>query len=111
MGPIVAAPNWTYPFVLQLDAATKYGIGSVLIQRIPQKDPRTGEIKLVEKVIAYASKKLTDAERRWPVREIEAWAIIWSCEHFRMYLTNGHFEIETDHHSLQWYFLVISPVD
>ena len=107
--PIVCAPNWDYPFFLLTDAATKSGIGCVLVQRIPERDEKTGKEKIQEKVIAYASKKLTDAERRWPVREIEAWAIIWGCEHFRMYLSNGPFMIETDHCSLQWLFSCNKP--
>ena len=107
--PIVCAPDWEHQFYLLTDAATKSGIGCVLVQRIPEIDPKTQKSKVREKVIAYASKKLTDAEKRWPVREIEAWAIIWGCEHFRMYLSNGPFTIETDHCSLQWLFACNKP--
>ena len=60
--PIVCAPDWNYPFFLLTDAATKSGIGCVLVQRIPEVDKKTQKSKTREIVIAYASKKLTNAE-------------------------------------------------
>ena len=101
--PIVSAPDWNRKFILQTDAATKTGIGCVLIQRIEIEGD--GKKKnYIEKVIAYASKKLTDAEARWSVREIEAYAIVWGITHFHLYTSQAHFDVETDHQSLKWLF-------
>ena len=102
--PIVCPPNWEFPFILITDAASKRGIGCVLVQRVPlMKDGKpTGRYE--EKVIAYASKKFSKAELRWPVRDQEAWAIVWGIQHFHEYLSDGHFFVETDHQSLQWLF-------
>eukprot|EP00921_Rhytidocystis_pertsovi_P010106 GHVQ01016189.1.p1 GENE.GHVQ01016189.1~~GHVQ01016189.1.p1 ORF type:complete len:490 (-),score=49.07 GHVQ01016189.1:312-1781(-) len=55
-----------------------------------------------EYVVAYASRTLTEAEKKWSTREQEALAIIWGCEHFRSYLFGSHFTVRSDHHSLQW---------
>ena len=101
--PIVSAPNWKMKFILQTDAATKTGIGCVLIQRYEIK-LENGKIQYIEKVIAYASKKLTEAEAKWSVREIEAYAIVWGITHFHLYTSQGQFDVETDHQSLKWLF-------
>ena len=106
--PIVSAPDWNKTFILQTDAATKAGIGCVLIQREEVLMP-DGTKKKIERVIAYASKKLTDAEKRWPVREIEAYAIVWGITHFHLYMSQAPFEVETDHQSLKWLFTWDKP--
>src|SRR4029079_15975670 len=84
-------PDFGTPFKLQMDASDQ-GLGAVLVQTTDQE----------EYVVAYASRTLTEAELKWDVREKEALAIIWGCEHFRPYLEGQNFVIETDHGSLQW---------
>ena len=49
------------------------------------------------RVISYASRSLTDAERRYSQTEKEALAIVWACERFNLYVFGKNFEIETDH--------------
>jgi hypothetical protein len=39
-----------------------------------------------ERVIACVSHKLTEGEKRWTVREKEAFAIVWSITNLRFYL-------------------------
>ena len=56
--------------------ASPVGLGVVLIQ-----------LQGVEwRVIAYASRGLTDVERRYRQAEREALAPVWACEHFNMYI-------------------------
>lgn len=52
------------------------------------------------KPVAFASRRLTEAERRYGQIEKEALAITWACEKFDFYLVGRHFEIETDHKPL-----------
>lgn len=80
------------PFVLDTDAS-QLGIGAILSQTMDD-----GTLS----PIAFASRTFTKAEKKWPTREIEAFAIIWSVNHFRYYLLGRKFTIRTDHQSLQW---------
>ena len=46
-----------------------------------------------DRVICYASRGLTDVERRHPQTEKEALAVVWSCERFHVYLYGRQFEL------------------
>jgi hypothetical protein len=52
--------------------------------------------------IAFLSKKLGDAETRYPVHEQELLGIILALREWRHYLYGQHFTIISDHHSLQY---------
>ena len=54
-----------------------------------------------EKVVAYASRALTDVEKRYLQTEKEALAIIWEVEHFHLYLYANDFVLLTDHKPLE----------
>ena len=96
--PILAHPDFNHPFVIQTDACD-IGLGAVLCQRINE----------IERVIQFTSRTLNDSEKKWSIREKEALSIIWACEQFRPYIIGNHFEIETDHESLQWLSKAKSP--
>lgn len=87
--PVIAFPDFSLPFVLYTDASGA-AVGAVL----GQKQGRT------EKVIAYASRVLTKAERKWSTYDRELWAIVWAVRHFRHYLYKQPFVIVTDHKPL-----------
>jgi len=53
------------------------------------------------KVITYASKALSDVERRFSTTEKEALAVVWACEKFRLYLQGVEFKLVTDHKPLE----------
>ncbi len=90
--PLLAHPVATAPFILETDACD-IGLGAVLLQI--GEDGR-------EHPVEYASRLIRVHERNWPVREKEALAILWGCEHFEVWLLQQPFIVRTDHLSLQW---------
>ena len=52
------------------------------------------------KVLEYASKSLSDVERKYCQTEREGWAIVWGCERFYRYLIGCEFDLLTDHQPL-----------
>ena len=77
------------PTRLSVDASS-YGLGAVLMQ---QTDERW-------RPVAYASRSLTETERRYAQIEKEALAITWGCEKFSDYILGKEISIETDHKPL-----------
>lgn len=99
---IISHPVLQYPdfsesnqFILQTDASG-YGIGSVLCN----SDGRP---------VAYASRSLNKAEKRYPIIEKELLAIVWAVKHFRPYLYGRNFKIQTDHKPLIYLFGMRDP--
>ena len=90
--PILAYPQFDRMFTLYTDASD-VGLGAVLAQ-----NDDTG----VERVVAYASRALSERERRYATTEKEALAIHYATEHFRLYLLGRRFKIVTDHSALKW---------
>ena len=67
------------------------GLGAVLLQL------HGGEWRAV----SYASRNLTEVERRYAQTEKEALALVWACERFNLYVYGREFELETDHKPLE----------
>ena len=78
--------------------ASPVGLGAVLTQQ-------HGE---TWRVVSYASRSLTDVERRYSQTEKEALALVWVCERFNMYVAGLSFELETDHKPLERIYLPTS---
>ena len=70
--------------------ASSYGLGAVLLQQSGQ----------VWKPVAYASRSMTETERRYAQIEKEALAVTWACDKFANYILGTHFLIESDHKPL-----------
>ena len=70
--------------------ASAYGLGVVLLQRQDE----------VWKPVAYASKSMTETERRYSQIEKEALALVWACEKFEDYVLGKEIQLETDHKPL-----------
>lgn len=99
---VVSHPVLQYPdfsaqneFILQTDASG-YGIGAVLCN---------GD----RRPVAYASRSLNKAEKRYPTIEKELLAIVWAVKHFRPYLFGRKFKIQTDHKPLIYLFGMKDP--
>jgi hypothetical protein len=89
--PVLVRPDFKKPFCLDVDWSPK-GVGAILSQR---------EGKL-ERVVAYANKGLTSAQRKFHPMEGECYTLIWGIMHFRQYLHRNHFTLRTDHKPLEW---------
>ncbi|XP_055596636.1 uncharacterized protein K02A2.6-like [Uranotaenia lowii] len=75
--------------------ASPVGLGAVLTQRNKQNVPR---------IISFASKGLTKAERVYPQTQREALAVVWAVEKFYHFLFGTVFTIFTDHKTLEYIF-------
>lgn len=75
--------------------ASPYGLGAMLIQ-FDEADRH--------RAIGFASKALTDTERRYCQTEKEALAIVWGVERFQYYLLGKSFDIFTDCKALSFLF-------
>lgn len=96
--PILASPDFTQQFIIQCDASD-VGLGAVLLQGEGEN----------EKVIAYASRSLTNAERNYSATEKECLACLFGIEKYRPYVELTQFKIVTDHHALLWLHKLQSP--
>ena len=90
--PILAYADYKKPFRVYTDAS-EIGLGAVISQ--VQKG--------VEHVIAYASRSLNKAERRYDAHKLEFLALKWSVtDRFHEYLYGGEFEVYTDNNPLTY---------
>jgi hypothetical protein len=88
--PVLILPDPNLPYVVHTDAS-QHAVGAVL-----QQDQGRGL-----QPIAYLSKKMLDAESRYPTHEQELLAIIVALNTWRHYLHGRKFTVRTDHKSLQ----------
>ena len=70
--------------------ASSFGLGAVLLQ-LNQDAWRP---------VAYASRSMSETERRYAQIEKEALAVTWACEKFSDYILGRSFHIESDHKPL-----------
>ena len=90
--PILAYPDMLgEEFILDTDASG-FAIGAVLSQ------VQEGQ----ERVIAYASRTLSEEEQRYCTTRRELLAVVTFVKHFRPYLRARHFLLRTDHGPLTW---------
>jgi hypothetical protein len=98
--PVLQQVDPQKPFVIETDASD-FAIGSCLLQQADD-----GKLHPV----AYESRKLSDAQIRYPVHEKELLAIKQALLGWHRYLDNGHrITILTDHESLKYMNTIKHP--
>ena len=97
--PVLSLPRDEGKFILDTDASD-CSIGAVLSQE------QDGE----EKVLAYASRLYSKAERNYCVTRKELLAVVYFMKQFRQYLLGRQFTVRTDHSALQWLRKTPEPI-
>lgn len=90
--PILRAPVYDLPFILQCDASDR-GMGAVLSQK-----SENGE----EHPVVFVSRKLTVREQAYSTSEKECACLVWAIHKLQCYLAGSRFLVETDHCPLTW---------
>ncbi|CAI5660481.1 unnamed protein product [Oreochromis niloticus] len=92
VGHIVSKDDSTKPYVLHVDASLN-GLGAVLNQEYPEG----------LKPVAFASRKISDSERNYPVHQLEFLALKWAVvDKFHDYLYGAKFTVRTDNNPLTY---------
>lgn len=87
----VTIADYEKDFILRTDASN-LGVGAVLMQK---------DNKNEYKVIEYASKKLTDAQKKYGITEKELLGVLFGIEKFEYELRGRTFILETDHKAIE----------
>ena len=90
--PVLAFPDSNREFIIYTDASN-VGVGAVLAQSSEEGD---------EKVISFASKAFSSAEKNWTATEKEAFAVVWALQYFHPYVYGVKIKVFTDHKALEW---------
>ena len=88
---VLTIPIESDDFLLETDASDTAIAGILSVTRHGKWVP-----------VEFMSKKLSDVQRKWPIREKEAYAIIHSLHKFDGFLRVRRFKVHTDHQSLKW---------
>ncbi|CAI5678658.1 unnamed protein product [Oreochromis niloticus] len=90
--PVLAFADVNKPYTLHVDASLK-GLGAVLYQEHPQG----------LRPVAFASRKLSCSEQRYPVHQLEFLALKWAVvDKFHDYLYGAKFTVRTDNNPLTY---------
>jgi hypothetical protein len=102
---LTTAPILSYPvfehgnFILDCDASD-FAMGGVLSQQFDDQ----------ERVIAYASKTFSSAEKSYCTTRKELLSVVTFTDKFKCYLQGSHFTIRTDHQSLKFLTSFKEPI-
>ncbi len=90
--PVLAFADPTKPYILHVDASFD-GLGAVLNQEYPEG----------LRPVAFASRKLRNSERNYPVHQLEFLALKWAVvDKFHDYLYGAKFTVRTDNNPLTY---------
>jgi hypothetical protein len=99
----LARPDSSKTYYIYVDAASSCGLGAVLMQRDDPDDPES------LRPIEFWSRRLTDEERGYGVRDQECLGLSDALRQWRHYLLGGKVEVMSDHASLQWLLSTAHP--
>ena len=85
--------NPKHKTIIQVDAS-KHGLGAALIQIDPSQPNK-------ERIVAFASKSLSDVEQRYANIERELLAVVFGIEKFHTYIYGASVTVESDHKPLE----------
>lgn len=88
--PILVSPRWDKQFNCHVDAS-QYAVGGTLTQTDDDGQ---------ERVVAYYSKRLNDAEENYTSNDRELLGLVYFLKRFRCYLEGSTFEVITDNQVL-----------
>ena len=98
--PVLGYADYSSPFVVHTDASLD-GLGAVLYQKQDGRD----------RVISYASRRLSPSERNYPVHKLEFLALKWAVtDKFHDYLYGNQFTAYTNNNPLT-YVLTTAKLD
>lgn len=89
--PILQMADFDKEFIIQTDSSS-VALGAVIYQIV-------NENRLP---ISYASRTLTEQERKYSAYELECLAIIFAFEKFKPFIEHKEFMLETDNQALSW---------
>ena len=89
--PVLGIADFSKRFILQTDACGT-AVAAVLLQEFPEG----------RKPIAYASRTLSKQEKKFSIYELEALAVLFGIEKFRLYLEHAEFDLHTDNQALSY---------
>ena len=96
---VLVLPDPSRPYTIRTDAS-QVGIGGVLLQT-QTPGPTHGSTSPICRRIAFVSRSLKPAEKKYSAIELEALAIWWCVtQKFRTYVEGQQFFLETDHKPL-----------
>ncbi|EZG42660.1 enzymatic polyprotein [Gregarina niphandrodes] len=97
--PTLTNPHPSWPYVLDTDASTT-AIGACLMQMDDLHNLHP---------VRFGSRRLTAAERNWPIYELEGFAVVHFILAIRPYLIGRTFTVRSDHKPLQWLWKIDKP--
>ena len=89
--PVLCYPTFNQSFILETDASQQ-GLGAVLSQG--QSDGKLHPV-------AYPSRILSPAEKRYTITDLEILAVVWAVTHFHAYLYGHDVLVYTDHSAVR----------
>ena len=89
--PVLGMADFSRRFILETDACGS-AVAAVLLQEFPEG----------RKPIAYASRTLSRQEKKFSIYELEALAVLFGIEKFRLYLEHAEFDLHTDNQALSY---------
>lgn len=84
-------PDWITELIVD---ASPVGLGAVLTQVEPNQEDN-------KEIVAFASRALSDVEKRYSHTEKEGLACVWGCERFHLYLFSRQFTLITDNKPIE----------